>query len=98
MKKNSKQKERYFQNQHLHFTFCSSSLAVEEAESEDKIIIVGDNKKICKNDFVANKEIMENLFKRTIIPSLCPLKLKGSNSRNRKRIELNYSSGCICQD
>jgi len=62
MKKNFKEKERYFKNQHLHFTFYCSSLVVEEAEGEDSTIIVGDNKKICKNDFVTNKEIMENLF------------------------------------
>jgi len=36
--KTSKQKEKIFSNQHLHFTFCSLSLAVEEAEGEDKII------------------------------------------------------------
>ena len=53
----------YFQNQHLHFTFCCSSLAVEEASGETNITIVDDDRKPCVNDFVANKEIMDNLFK-----------------------------------
>ncbi len=87
MKKNSKQKERYFQNQHLHFTFCCSSLAVEEAEGEDKIIIVGDNKKIYKNDFVANKEIMENLFKNLLDhhPKFMPPKVEGKPPKKQRK-------------
>jgi len=53
----------YFQNQHLHFTFCCSSLAVEEASGETNITIVDDDRKPCVNDFVPNEEIMDNLFK-----------------------------------
>jgi len=53
----------YFQNHCLHFTFCCSSLAVEEVTGETNIIIVGDDQKPFKKDFVANQEIMENLFK-----------------------------------
>jgi len=87
MKKTSKQKERYFQNQHLHFTFCCSSLAVEEAEGEDKIIIVGDNKKICKNDFVPNKEIMDNLFNNLLDhhPKYMPPKVEGNPLKKQKQ-------------
>jgi len=87
MKKTLKQKEIYFQNQCLHFTFCCSSLAIEEAEGEDKIIKVGDNKKICKNDFVPNKEIMENLFKNLLDhhPKYMPPKVEGKPPKKQKK-------------
>ena len=101
MKKTSKQKERYFQtNQRLHFTFCCSSLAVEEAEGEDKIIIIGDNKKFCKNDFVPNKEIMEMLFRNLLDhhPKYKPPTVEGKPPKKQIKIQVNYSSGFSCQD
>jgi len=36
---------------------------VEEASGETNITIVGDGQKPYEKDFVANKEIMDNLFK-----------------------------------
>jgi len=94
MKKTSKQKERFFQNQRLHFTFCCSSLAVEEAEGEDKIIIVGDNTKICKKDFEPNKEIMNMLFNNLLDhhEKYKPHKVEGKPPKKQKKIDVNSSS------
>ncbi len=60
---------------------------LEEAEGEDKIIIVGDNKKICKNDFVPNKEIMDNLFNNLLDhhPKYMPPKVEGNPLKKQKQ-------------
>jgi len=56
-KSNRKQNNvHYFQNQHLHFTFCCASLAVEEASGETNIIIVGDDKSLLKKTLLQTKK------------------------------------------
>jgi len=39
---------------------------VEEAAGETTIVIVGDNRDICKKDFVPDPKVMECLFERLL--------------------------------
>jgi len=59
-------KVEYFQNQRLHFTFPMTNMTLEDAEGDDTIIIVTDDRPRFKNDFLPDEDTMAILFKNLL--------------------------------
>jgi len=59
-------KVEYFQNQRLHFTFPMTNMTLEDAEGDDTILIVTDDRPRFKNDFLPDEDTMAILFKNLL--------------------------------
>jgi len=82
----------FFQNQHLHFTFCCSEMADKESNGETHITIVGDNKKPLEKILLLMKKLWISCWKFFWIgiQILCHLQVMKKVMRTKLKILIKF--------